>query len=122
MFRIVEAFLDAARDGHELTYELIMREAAPTIRSGEDLARYGAGVLARVDEWWAGCADRSGEGMMETYFGRHPMQVVLLPNLVQVWVITMVLLSSVGVSIWATIFLILCLKKRVSVRQEFMSI
>ena len=77
VFRIVEAFLDAARDGHELTYELIMREAAPTIRSGEDLARYGAGVLARVDEWWAGCADRSGEGMMDTYFGRHPMQVVL---------------------------------------------
>jgi hypothetical protein len=77
VFRIVEAFLDAARDGHELTYELIMREAAPTLRSGDDLARYGAGVLARVDAWWAGCTDRSGEGMMDTYFGRHPMQVVL---------------------------------------------
>jgi glutaredoxin len=77
VFRIVEAFLDAARDGHELTYELIMREAAPTIRSGEDLARYGAGVLVRVDQWWAGCTDRSGEDMMDTYFGRHPMQVVL---------------------------------------------
>jgi glutaredoxin len=77
VFRIVEAFLEAARDGHELTYELIMREAEPTLRSGEDIARYGAGVLARVDAWWAGCTDRGGEGMMDTYFGRHPMQVVL---------------------------------------------
>ena len=77
VFRIVEAFLEAAGSGRELTYELIMQEAASTLRSGEDLARYGAGVLARVDNWWADCADRSGEGMMDTYFGRHPMQVVL---------------------------------------------
>jgi glutaredoxin len=77
VFRIVEAFLEASREGRELTYELIMREAAPTLRSGDDLARYGAGVLARVDEWWADCADRGGEDMMDTYFGRHPIQVVL---------------------------------------------
>lgn len=77
VFRIVEAFLEAARDGHELSYELIMREAAPELRSGEDLARYGALVLARTDAWWTGCADRGGEAIMDTYFGRHPMQVVL---------------------------------------------
>ncbi len=77
VFRIVEAFLEAVGDGRELTYELIMQEAAPTLRSSEDLARYGEGVLARVDQWWAGCTDRGGEAMMDTYFGRHPMQVVL---------------------------------------------
>jgi hypothetical protein len=77
VFRIVEAFLEAAREGRELSYELIMRDAAPTLRSGEDLARYGADVLAQVDAWWAGCADRSGEGMMDTYFGKQPMQMVL---------------------------------------------
>jgi glutaredoxin len=77
VFRIVEAFLEAVGDRRELTYELIMQEPAPALRSGEDLARYGAGVLSRVDAWWAGCADRNGEGMMDTYFGRHPMQVVL---------------------------------------------
>jgi glutaredoxin len=77
VFRIVEAFLDAVRDRDELTYESIMREAEPTLRSGDDLARYGAGVLARVGEWWANCPDRSGEGMMDTYFGRQSMHVVL---------------------------------------------
>ena len=77
VFRIVEAFVEAASDGGELTYELIMREADPDLRSGADLARYGAQVLARLDAWWAGCADRKGEAMMGTYFGWHPMQVVL---------------------------------------------
>ena len=77
VFRIVEAFLEAAGEGRELTYELIMQDPAPALRSGEDLARYGAAVLARVDAWWANCADRNGEAMMATYFGRHPMQVVL---------------------------------------------
>jgi glutaredoxin len=77
VFRIVEAFLEAVRGGRELTYELIMKEAAPTIRTGEDLARYGADVLARVREWWKHCPDRSCQGMMDTYFGRHSMHVVL---------------------------------------------
>lgn len=77
VFRIVEAFLEAARDGRELSYELIMREAAPELRSGPDLARYGADVLAQFEAWWAKCADRAGESMMDTYFGRHPMRVVL---------------------------------------------
>ena len=77
VFRIVEAFLEVVPDGRELTYELIMREAAPELRTGEDLARYGADVLARANKWWDGCADRSCQGLMDTYFGKHPMHVVL---------------------------------------------
>lgn len=77
VFRIVEAFLEAVHDGRELTYELIMQEAAPALRSGADLARYGADVLARVDQWWENCADRTGDALMDTYFGRHSMHVVL---------------------------------------------
>ena len=77
VFRIVEAFLEAAGDGHELSYELIMQEAPSALRSGEDLARYGAAVVARVDAWWENCADRSCESMMDTYFGRQSMHVVL---------------------------------------------
>ncbi len=77
VFRIVEAFLEAVRDGRELTYDLIMKEAAPTIRTGKDIARYGTDVLARVKEWWKSCEDRSCERTMDTYFGRHSMHVVL---------------------------------------------
>lgn len=77
VFRIVEGFLESVHDGRELTYERIMQDAAPAIRSGEDIARYGANVLARVQEWWKVNPDRGCSGMMDTYFGRHSMHVVL---------------------------------------------
>jgi len=77
VFRIVEAFLEAVEEGRELSYELIMQQAAPELRSGADLARYGASVLARVERWWENCADRSCQGLMDTYFGRHSVHVVL---------------------------------------------
>lgn len=77
MFRIPESFLEAAESGRELTYELIMQEPAPAIRTGEDLAAYGAGVLRKVKAWWAACSDKTGQTPFDTYFGRRPMQEVL---------------------------------------------
>jgi glutaredoxin len=77
VFRIVEAFLEVVREERELTYALIMQEAGPEIRTGEDIARYGERVLARMQEWWRSCPDRSCSRAMDTYFGRHPMHVVL---------------------------------------------
>lgn len=77
VFRIPAAFLEAVHERRELTYELIMQDAAPAIRTGRDIARYGANVLARVEAWWQTCPDRSCQGMMDTYFGRHSMHAVL---------------------------------------------
>jgi glutaredoxin len=77
VFRIVAAFLESRSDGRELTYERIMEEPGPAVRSGEDIARYGAQVLAQVQDWWRNCPDRSCQVMMQTYFGRHSMHVVL---------------------------------------------
>ena len=77
VFRIVEGFLESMHDGQLLTYERIMTDAPPSIRTGEDIARYGEGVLARAKQWWAACPDRACQGPMETYFGTHPVHVVL---------------------------------------------
>ncbi len=77
VFRIPEAFVEAAEARRELTYELIMEEPSPAIRTGEDLAAYGAGVLRRVKAWWATCPDKTGQAPFDTYFGRRPMQEVL---------------------------------------------
>jgi len=77
VFRIVEAFLEVVRGGRELTYDLIMEEPGPTIRSGEDIARYGADVLERFGAWWSAWPDRACSRVMDTYFGRHSMHVVL---------------------------------------------
>jgi glutaredoxin len=77
VFRIVEAFLEVMRDGRELSYDLIMKEPGADIRSGEDIARHGESVLARANEWWKAHPDRSCQRLMDTYFGRHPVHVVL---------------------------------------------
>ena len=78
VFRIVEGFLESMQDGKLLSYERIMEDATPaTVRTGEDIARYGEGVLARAKEWWRGYADKSCQAPMETYFGSHPVHVVL---------------------------------------------
>jgi len=76
VFRIPEGFLEVVPAG-PLTYERIMQPPGPEIRTSEDIARYGLGVLARFKGWWADSPDRSCSGMMETYFGRHPVHEVL---------------------------------------------
>ncbi|MEO8718612.1 MAG: DinB family protein [Burkholderiales bacterium] len=77
VFRIVEGFLESMQDGRELTYDRIMQDMAPSLRSPEDIARYGEGVLARAQKWWAAYPDKSCAKPMATYFGEHPVHVVL---------------------------------------------
>ncbi len=77
VFRIVEGFLESMQDGKELTYERIMQEMAPSMRTGEDIARYGERVLERAQAWWHGCADRSCGRTVDTYFGEQPLHIVL---------------------------------------------
>lgn len=77
VFRIVEGFLESMDDGRELTYERIMRDDAPADMTPEDLARYGESVLARAKAWWAACSDRTCQRPMATYFGEHPVHLVL---------------------------------------------
>ncbi len=101
VFRIPEAFLESMDDGRELTYERIMADPRSPLRSAEDIARFGEGVLERMQEWWKTCTDRSCARVMNTYFGRHPLHVVLERS---VWHPTqhtrqlMLILESIGIA------------------------
>jgi len=77
VFRIVEGFLESMRDGRELTYERIMQAMPATMRSAEDVARYGEGVLTQAKQWWAAYPDKHCRNVMPTYFGAHSVHVVL---------------------------------------------
>lgn len=77
VFRIVEGFLESMQDGQELTYDRIMRDEAPADLGPEDLARYGESVLARAKAWWAAYPDKNARASVATYFGEHPLHVVL---------------------------------------------
>lgn len=76
VFRIPEAFLEVVPAG-PLSYESIMQPPGPEMRTGDDIARYGAGVLARFRQWWAAFPDRACRGTMATYFGDHSLHEVL---------------------------------------------
>jgi glutaredoxin len=76
VFRIPEGFLEVVPAG-PLSYERIMQEPGPEIRTGDDIARYGVDVLARFKHWWAGFPDRACRGTMVTYFGEHSLHEVL---------------------------------------------
>ncbi|HEX5092613.1 MAG TPA: glutaredoxin domain-containing protein [Burkholderiales bacterium] len=77
VFRIVEGFLESMQDGGELTYDRIMRDEAPANLTPEQLAQYGEGVLARARRWWAAYPDKDCQQAMPTYFGEHPVHIVL---------------------------------------------
>jgi glutaredoxin len=77
VFRIVEGFLESMEDGRQLSYERIMEGAPPSVASGEDIARYGEEVLRKLKAWWATNPDKACTGLVDTYFGRHPLHVVL---------------------------------------------
>ena len=76
VFRIVEAFLEAAA-GATLTYESTVMPPGTDIETQADIAQYGAAVLARFEGWWASCPDKSCTAMVDTYYGSHAMHEVL---------------------------------------------
>jgi len=76
-FRIVEGFLESMQDGRELTYERIMQEA-PALSLGRGPSRASARASSRA----AGVVEKpirtaACSRMMDTYFGKHPLHVVL---------------------------------------------
>jgi glutaredoxin len=77
VFRIVEGFLESMADGKQLTYDRIMEGAPPSVATGEDIARYGEEVLEKLKAWWAANPDKACTRLVDTYFGHHPLHVVL---------------------------------------------
>ena len=77
VFRIGEAFLEAAVDGVEYAAALAnVPPAAGTCTNGDELARYGDAIIARLQHWWDSLADRSCEEKLRTYYGIQPMHQV----------------------------------------------
>lgn len=78
VFRIGEAFVETAADGAEFTAQAAnVPPADGTFTRGEEIARYGDSVLARLQSWWTGLADKSCKQRLATFFGPQPMHVLL---------------------------------------------
>ncbi len=77
IFQIPAAFVDAMESGGALTYENLVAEPPPDVRTPADIARFGGEVRRRVADWWSRLAERSGTQPVSTYYGEQPMHEVL---------------------------------------------
>jgi hypothetical protein len=68
VFRIGEAFLETW-DGAEYSVKIADNEPPESLRTGDDIARYGASVWQRYEAWWAGLEDRELSTVLKTYYG-----------------------------------------------------
>jgi uncharacterized damage-inducible protein DinB len=76
VFRIAEAFLDAA-EGGELTYDYYADKPPDDMRTAENITAYGETVRRRLLAWWSSAEDRSCRSTARTYFGEKPLHEVL---------------------------------------------
>lgn len=77
LFRIGEAFLETAVDGIE--YAVQLANVPPkdgTFMTGDEIARYGDTVIACLQQWWDGLADKSCGQQVKTFFGMQPIHML----------------------------------------------
>jgi len=74
--RVAEAFVEAAK-GAELTTASLAVPPPTGMRTGKDIAAYGAAVRGRVATWWQGLADKSARQQVATYYGPQVLHDVM---------------------------------------------
>ena len=68
IFRIGESFLETW-DGAEYGVKIADNEPPASMQTGDDIARYGAGVWKHYEAWWQGLEDRALTRVLKTYYG-----------------------------------------------------
>ena len=68
VFRIGESFLETC-GGAEYSVKIADNEPPDSLRTGDDIARYGESVAKRFETWWNGVNDRSLSNGVKTYYG-----------------------------------------------------
>ena len=77
VFRIGEAFLESAEGGVEYAVQLAnIPPKDGTFTSGDEIARYGDTVIARLEKWWQNLADKSCQQKIKTFFGMQPIYML----------------------------------------------
>lgn len=77
VFRIGEAFLESVEDGVE--YAVQLANVPPkdgTFMTGEEIARYGEIIIARLENWWQKLEDKSCQQNIKTFFGMQPIHML----------------------------------------------
>jgi hypothetical protein len=77
VFRIGEAFLETAVNGVEYAVQLAnIPPQDGTFTTGEEIAQYGDSVIAGLQQWWEGLADKTCQQKVKTFFGMQPIYML----------------------------------------------
>jgi hypothetical protein len=77
VFNIGDAHLKCVVDGAKDVNEITRMANVERFISGEDLARFGADVIARLESWWGELTDRSGRQTLDTVYGTITLHQLL---------------------------------------------
>ena len=78
LFRIAEAFLESVIGGVEYSIELTDRTPrAGTCTTGDEIARYGDGVIERLKDWGDNLPDESCRQSVQTFYGAQTVHQLL---------------------------------------------
>jgi hypothetical protein len=78
IFRLGDAFLETVVGGELYSAERFDEAPATgTCRTGDEIARYGEDVIARLERWWAPLADKSCGREVSTYYGPQSVHQLL---------------------------------------------
>ncbi len=77
VFRVGEAFLESVVDGVEYAVQLAnVPPAEGTFTTGDEIARYGESVIARLQQWWDNLDDKTCQQKVKTFFGMQPIYML----------------------------------------------
>jgi len=69
IFRVAEAFLETPLTVSNPGLTMPTPARRRTCKSGDEIAAYGDGIIARLETWWSQLEDKSCEGPVKTFYG-----------------------------------------------------
>ena len=78
LFRVAEAFLECVIDGVEYSIGLAdLIPPAGTCTAGDEIARYGDGVIERLQNWGKNLSDEARRQKVQTFYGPQTVHELL---------------------------------------------
>ena len=77
IYQIPDAFLQAIENGVPNLAQVYDVPPPAHVKTGKDIAAFGAQMEKKLEAWWRALPDKSGRQKVHTYYGERPMHELL---------------------------------------------
>ncbi len=77
IYQIPDAFLQAIQNGVPNLAQVYDVPPPAEVKTGKDIAAFGAQMEKKLQAWWSALPDKSGRQKVHTYYGDRPMHELL---------------------------------------------